>query len=110
MDDEITTFIPIMGDDGKRLFSIEARTTGGREEVSVLKGFSEEELKGSIELVARAVGDVLTRIAPSKATAEFGIELGIESGQLTALICKGSGKANLKISLEWSGPPSVESS
>jgi hypothetical protein len=29
------------------------------------------------------------------------MELAIESGQLTAIIVKGSGKANLEITLEW---------
>ena len=104
MDEEVTTSFPIVGSDGKQLFRIEARETGGREKVSVLGGFSEAELKDAIETVARVVGDVLAKSAPTKATAEFGIELGIESGQLTALICKGSGKANLKIALEWSAP------
>jgi Trypsin-co-occurring domain 1 len=32
---------------------------------------------------------------------EFGIDVGIESGKLTALICKGSGNASLKITLEF---------
>jgi hypothetical protein len=34
-------------------------------------------------------------------TTEFGVEFGYESGQLTALIVKGTGKANLKITMEW---------
>ncbi|WP_264308818.1 CU044_2847 family protein [Nodosilinea nodulosa] len=38
---------------------------------------------------------------PKKATVKFGMELAIESGQLTAVIVKGSGKANLEITLEW---------
>ena len=106
MGDETTTSFPIVGSDGKQLFRIEVEareTADAREQVSVLgSGFSEAELKGAIETVARVVGDVLAKVAPTKATAEFGIELGIESGQLTALIVKGSGKANLKIALEWS--------
>ena len=33
--------------------------------------------------------------------ALLGIEVAVESGQLTALIVKGSGKANLEITMEW---------
>jgi len=32
---------------------------------------------------------------------EFGLEVALESGQLTAVLVKGSAKANLKITLEW---------
>jgi hypothetical protein len=30
-----------------------------------------------------------------------GLGVGVEAGQLTALLVKGSGKANLKITLTW---------
>ena len=30
-----------------------------------------------------------------------GVQVGIESGKLTALLVKGTGNANLKITLEW---------
>lgn len=36
-------------------------------------------------------------------------ELAIESGQLTAVIVKGSGKANLEITLEWERSDKVQS-
>ena len=32
------------------------------------------------------------------------MELALESGQLTALIAKGSSKANMEITLEWTNP------
>ncbi len=43
------------------------------------------------------------RVGPSKGSVEFGVEVGVEAGQLTALIVKGSGTANLKIALHWEG-------
>jgi hypothetical protein len=43
-------------------------------------------------------------VKPKKATVKFGMELAIESGQLTAVIVKGSGKGNLEITLEWEVP------
>jgi hypothetical protein len=56
-----------------------------------------------IEAIACEMGAMLQRVAPSKASVEFGVEVGMEAGQLTALIVKGSGKANLKITLHWDG-------
>ena len=41
------------------------------------------------------------KVAPTKASVEFGIEVAVEPGKVTALWVKGSGKANLKITLEW---------
>ena len=43
----------------------------------------------------------LQKVKPRAASVEFGLEIGIESGQLTALLVKGTGTANLKITLEW---------
>lgn len=37
----------------------------------------------------------------TKVSVKFGLEVALESGQLTALIAKGSSKANLEISMEW---------
>jgi hypothetical protein len=42
----------------------------------------------------------IQKVKPKKATVKFGMELAIESGQLTAAIVKGSGKTNLEITLE----------
>ena len=43
----------------------------------------------------------IQKAKPKKATVKFGMEIAIESGALTAVIAKGSGKANLEITLEW---------
>jgi hypothetical protein len=49
----------------------------------------------------------LKKARPKKATVKFGMEMAIEAGQLTAVIVKGSGKANLEITLEWEAQPKV---
>ena len=59
----------------------------------------------------------IQKARPQKATVKFGMELAIvprtgyanESGQLTAVIVKGPGKANLEITLEWERSDKVES-
>ncbi len=55
----------------------------------------------SIGELAKKFNEVLAKSTPKSASIKFGVELGYESGQLTALIVKGKGKANLEITLEW---------
>jgi Trypsin-co-occurring domain 1 len=45
--------------------------------------------------------DAIKQAQPTKASIEFGIDVGVESGKLTALLVKGEAKGNLKITLEW---------
>jgi hypothetical protein len=51
--------------------------------------------------IVQAIAEPINRAKPNKATVKFGMELAVEAGQLTAVLVKGSGKANLEISLEW---------
>lgn len=55
-----------------------------------------------IEPVVSSIKGMLMRVKPQKATVEFGVQLGLESGKLTSCIVKGSTNANMKIVLEWS--------
>lgn len=72
----------------------------GREDVGFdVKQF--EPIADAIEGVVQMIAVPIQRVKPKKATVKFGMELAIESGQLTAIIVKGSGKANLEITLEW---------
>lgn len=57
------------------------------------------------EMISQISGSIWEKLAiakAKKATVEFGIEIGLEAGQLTAMLVKGTGKANIKITLEWS--------
>ena len=95
-----TEIITVTVADGKKI-KVEVTPIGGEEDVSdSIQSF--EQVTGAIEGIAKSVLETMDRIKPKKATVEFGLELATESGQLTALLVKGSGKANLKISLEWS--------
>ncbi|MBD3886067.1 hypothetical protein NDI52_17745 [Leptolyngbya sp. PL-A3] len=72
----------------------------GREDVGFdVKQF--QPISEAIEGVVQMIAAPIQRVNPKKATVKFGVELAIESGQLTAIIVKGSGKANLEITLEW---------
>jgi hypothetical protein len=75
-----------------------ART--GREDVAFdLKQF--QPVAEMIEGVVQMIAVPIQQAKPKKATVKFGMEIAMESGQLTAIVVKGSGKANLEITLEW---------
>jgi Trypsin-co-occurring domain 1 len=83
-----------------RFMNVEATVLGGEEDISFrLPEF--REVMDSIEQIAATLSEMMKRVKPSKAAVEFGIEIAVESGGLTALLVKGTGKANLVIKLEW---------
>ncbi len=95
---------------GGRVIQVQARAapTGDPEaDVGILDKvrsrdkMSFDGVTDSIEAIAERVTGALERVRPDKATVEFGIDVGVESGGLTGLLAKGSGSATLKITLEW---------
>jgi Trypsin-co-occurring domain 1 len=105
MPDSIVRTVPLILPNGVEI-RVEANAPDDREAdvafSDVAEVFSMENIKGAIEGIAQLVKDSMEKIAPSKASVEFAIEVGLESGKLTALWVKGTGKANLKIAMEWS--------
>jgi hypothetical protein len=51
--------------------------------------------------IAKLILSTFDEVKPKKASVELGIDVGVEAGHLTALIVKGTGKANLKVTLHW---------
>ncbi len=85
------------------LLHIQASTLGGEEEVAfTLPSFT--EVTDAIEGIAEAVVATLHKVKPRSASVEFGLEIALEAGHLTALLVKGTGTSNLKVTLEWSEP------
>lgn len=85
---------------------IQATTLGGEEEVAfTIPSF--QTVTDAIEGIAASVVTSLQKVKPRKASVEFGMEIALESGQLTALLVKGTGTANLKVTLEWDEPSST---
>ena len=84
------------------VISIEATRQGGEEDAaSTLKSFPFDEITHAIEGVTDSLVKTLKRVKPQRASVELGVAFGIESGTLTAVLVKGTGDANLKITLEW---------
>lgn len=79
---------------------VEARSLDPQQKVAYkLPSFT--EIAGTISSVTTALASAINAAKPQKASIEFGVEIAVEAGQLTALIVKGGAKANLKITLTW---------
>jgi Trypsin-co-occurring domain 1 len=60
-----------------------------------------KEVTDTIESLSKEIAEALYKVKADRFTVKFGIEVGIESGKLTALLVKGISTANLEITLEW---------
>jgi hypothetical protein len=80
---------------------VEATPIGDRKVGFQARPFS--EVTTAIESLSKDIAETLQKVKPDRASVKFGIEIGMESGKLTALLVKGTATANLEITLEW-GP------
>ncbi|MGR3277615.1 CU044_2847 family protein [Acaryochloris marina NIES-2412] len=81
------------------LINIEVAQTGREDVAFDVKSF--QGVTNAIEGVAEAITESLGKITPNKASVKFGLEIQIEQGSLVAAIVRGTGKANLEVTLEW---------
>lgn len=96
-----TEIVPVTLGDGT-IIQIQATAIGGEEDV-VIGNLSFDGVRQAIRGIAHEIGGVLAEVQPRKASVEFGLEVAVESGRLTALWVNGSGTATMKITLEWNG-------
>src|SRR5574340_624779 len=76
---------------------IQAVSLGGEERIAGGELPSFDDVMHTVESLAKAMVNTLKKARPRAASVEFGIEVGLESGKLTALLVKGTGTANLKV-------------
>ena len=93
-----TEAIPVQLPNGT-IIKVEITRTGEEDVAFDVRPF--QDISSAIEGIVDAVAETLQKVKPSKATVKFGLEIGIESGNLAVLIVKGSSKANLEITMEW---------
>ena len=92
--DPTPQFVPVALPNGATVHVEVTPTAAGLESAG---GYDAGRFAGviaAIEGVGLAVQAGLAKVAPSKASVELGLEIGVEAGQLTALLVKGTGKAN----------------
>jgi hypothetical protein len=88
---------------------VQAASLGGIEDVvDISKVIPFKEVIDTIKSIAQDVRTSITSAHPHKASVEFGIEVGIESGALSALLVKGTSTGNLKVTLEWTSEQASE--
>lgn len=103
------TFVPVQLD-ANTIIRIEATildnldNNGNEEYVGIPTLPSFDDITNFIKGVSQAIVGVWEEVKPSKASVEFGVEVGFEAGKVTGLLIQGSGKANLQITLEWEKP------
>ena len=90
--------IAVALESGRRML-VEA-TFQGEEQVSVsLLKF--QRLSEAIGEIARSIAATVESVKPDAFELEFGVDASVDSGELTALLVKGSGTANIKVTLRW---------
>ena len=101
MERQRTELISIKLEDGSTV-KVEATSLSNSQDVASFEDvFHIDKFQKVIAGMANMVSDAFAKINPDKATVEFGVEVGVESGELTALLVKGTGTSNLKITMEW---------
>lgn len=94
-----TEIVPVQINNNVQVM-VEATIVGTEEDVAIdIRPF--QEVTDAIEAITSAMVQTLEKVRPDKASVEFGIEIGVQSGKLTTLIVQGSSKGNMKITLEW---------
>src|SRR4051812_29326136 len=100
VDEFVGTIVPARLGDGLDIL-VEVRSeTGGEVDVAD-DPFSFDRVSQAIKAIAERVTAAIDVSRPTKASVEFGLDVGMESGGLTALLVRGKGNATLKITLEW---------
>lgn len=84
---------------GGTIIKVEVEQTGREDVAFDVKPFS--QVTKALEEITTALAETLQKTKPDKASIKFGLELGVDKGELIAIIVKGSGKANLEVTLEW---------
>jgi hypothetical protein len=58
---------------------------------------------GAVEQFAEGFKNAVLKVAPSKATVEFGMTFALQSGVLTAMFVDGKAEGSVNVTLEWGG-------
>lgn len=73
----------------------------GAEKVGWRDGLDFTEVTDTLAGIAEALRAAVDAAKPHKMTVELGLELAVKSGKLIGMLVEGSGKASLKVTLEW---------
>ena len=101
MTNERTKPITVKLDD-KTIIQFETTLQRGEKDISDEKIIMEyEKFSMSIEKIASKTLEPLKKLNAKKVTLKMGLSLGLESGAITAMLVKGTGNANMEVTIEW---------
>ena len=80
---------------------VETRGLGGEQDVNAGQLLDFQGVTDAIEALTGAIATTINKVKPDKATVELGLDVAVKSGKLTALLVEGTGKGNIKITLQW---------
>lgn len=87
------------------IIKAEVSLAGGERDVRSNNTYAFEDFAKKLDSIiggiAGEIKQVLEVTAPKKVGIEFGIEISLESGQLTAMLVKGTGTTSFKVTVEW---------
>ena len=91
--------------------SVQALSPGGARDVGSRDGnFDLGEVGRALTGLAELAKDAIAKATPDTASVEFGMDIALESGKLTALLVSGSTTASLKVTLGWESAKSASAS
>lgn len=97
-------FMPVRLDDGT-IIRIETPSTGdtGQDEgyIASVGVPSFDQFTETVKNMAKSITRIWSEVQPSRASVEFNLEVGFESGNVTAWLVKGSSKGHLTVTIEW---------
>jgi len=101
MTNERTKPITVKLDD-KTTIQFETTLQRGEKDISDEKIIMEyEKFSMSVEKIASKTLEPLKKLNAKKVTLKMGLSLGLESGAITAMLVKGTGNANMEVTIEW---------
>ncbi|MEH1807046.1 CU044_2847 family protein [Nostoc sp.] len=64
-----------------------------------------DSIAKAISKISQVIAKPIQEVKPTKATVKYGLAISVEEGSLVAAVVRGTGKANLEITLEWENKP-----
>lgn len=97
-----TKIIPLKLSDGT-VVKVEVTPIGEQPVSSETRVFQKATtvIKSIANDIAATLKEINENVKPDSFSVTLGLEIGVESGELTTLIVKGTGTANLEITMEW---------
>ncbi|MFD4655792.1 CU044_2847 family protein [Kitasatospora sp. NPDC058444] len=84
-----------------------ARTADGSEagptDVGLRQAMSFTAVAGAVRRLSSELHDAVRAARPDEVEIEFGLELGIKSSRLLAVLADGESKATFQVRLKWTG-------